>query len=331
MQSLLSVARARRAILFLTGLGVVLTATPLSGSSGYADTQPVRQLTPVTLAQAEATWPDAQVVLDGVMNADGDFIVPWNTAGYVLVKARSGISGPEQQYAPEPASAPAAPPPNPCGMQSNPCGSIQAPPSTQVCPYLPTVYETLGYPQCTPDAQGIYLGTLGHLSPTDPGAPNPLSLTTSGNLDQGPLGFGLMGLTPSVSTIANNPTGALLGGVQAAGSSNVGCRGYWLEWDIYDPLGSYSGAAHLNTGWCGNGTRVWQNWGPDCPFSAGAVYGGNDSGGWCGVVRNNTPDPESGSNWWVSPYTTPFYKRWGYQRMHVYTSGSYNWYGACCN
>jgi hypothetical protein len=135
------------------------------------------------------------------------------------------------------------------------------------------------------------------------------------------------------ANIQSNPTGPTKWTPPATASGTVGCRGYWLTWDVDDDgNGNWVGSQDLNTGWCGDSTNVWVNWGPDCNYhNATAYYGGHDSGGWCGIFKNDTPNPESGVNWYVSPYTTPFYKRWGYQRQHMYVSGAYNWYGYCCN
>jgi hypothetical protein len=106
-----------------------------------------------------------------------------------------------------------------------------------------------------------------------------------------------------------------------------GCRGFWTNWYVFSGT-SLAGVQSLNVGFCSNNSSVWKNWGPDCPFHSGAYFGGYDQGGWCGYGNGNPA--MAGVNFWVSPYTTPFYKAWGYVRFDVYANGITHYYGSCC-
>jgi hypothetical protein len=119
---------------------------------------------------------------------------------------------------------------------------------------------------------------------------------------------------------------------EAVVASTTCDSGHWMVFNLY-VLGIAWFKQHTNFGLCWNGSTIWRNWGPDC-YGDGSVliFSGTDQGGWCGVYNNGGTFVEPGANFWVSAYSAPWAKRWGWIRYHYNAHGqltSVN--GSCCS
>jgi hypothetical protein len=108
--------------------------------------------------------------------------------------------------------------------------------------------------------------------------------------------------------------------------------GFWKQWEFY--FGGWSvWQWHVNVGikWT-DATHYTKMWGADCYLTTVPGYfGGYDQGGWCGIYNPQIPDTaQPGSNWWVSTYALPTFKRWFWMRYWAYSDGrsSAVWGGA---
>lgn len=108
------------------------------------------------------------------------------------------------------------------------------------------------------------------------------------------------------------------------------CGGFWKTMTIQS-VGSTT-SVDVNVGLCWNGSTIWRQWGPDCKVRTSPVlFGGTDQGGWCGVYNNGGTYVEPGANFWISAFSAPSWKRWGYMRYHVNRFGQVTkLWGSCC-
>lgn len=100
--------------------------------------------------------------------------------------------------------------------------------------------------------------------------------------------------------------------------------GFWKQFDFYfNGWSVWQWHVNVSIKWT-DASYYTKMWGADCCLTTiPGYFGGYDSGGWCGIYNpqiDNTAEP--GSNFWVSTYAIPTWKRWFWMRYHARSDGS---------